>query len=84
LYVQLDRELEANKAEKHHKDTFRRFFISLGFENLERIAEQKVGGATLLNAALALKFGRGAVEGMNDSQDGDPIVWPDLYDINID
>jgi hypothetical protein len=78
-FVQLDASLESNKTEKHQKEVFKRFFVSLGFNSLE--AHTDVAPAT---GVTPVSTSRLAKQGMNCLADGEEIQWPDLHDVNIE
>eukprot|EP00892_Ulva_mutabilis_P010672 jgi/Ulvmu1/7978/UM004_0211.1 len=72
--AQLDQDLETNKTEKHHKDTFKRFFVAAGFSNLDEpsdIQKKQIRQAR-------------TVEGQAQGGASEEIQWPDLYDVVID
>lgn len=75
-HVQLDSDLDTNKTEKHHKDTFKRFFTAAGFSNLDEPSEIQKKQIRLSNPSEGgpRKVGEASEE----------IQWPDLYDVVID
>lgn len=78
LVLQLDRDLESNKTEKHHKDTFKRFFVAAGFSNLDEPSE--------LQKKNVVGQGLRSARSTGDTQPSatDDVAWPDLYDVVID
>lgn len=75
--MQLNAELQSNKAEKHHKDVLKRFFVAAGFVNLENLNEQRVSTASVGHVPRT-------DSSMVATLTEDDIQWPDLYDVNID
>ena len=80
--VQLTAELEANRTEKHQKDVIKRFFVALGFANLDANTDSsKSTGVTPVSTS---RLARAAAAGARPAAGGgDAIQWPDLYDINV-
>jgi hypothetical protein len=76
--VQLNAELQSNKTEKAHKDTLKRFFVAVGFVNLDKLNEQRISPASAGHSSRAPGGEMGTTIG------DDEIQWPNLYDIVID
>lgn len=79
--MQLNSELQSNKTEKHHKETLKRFFVAVGFVNLDKLNEQRVSTAA---AGHASRAGGAGGDTMSSFVVEDDIQWPDLYDVVIE
>jgi hypothetical protein len=75
----LDASIESNKMEKHQKEAFKRFFVSLGFKTLEAHTD-----VALATGVTPVRTSRLTKQSLNGSlADGEEIQWPNLYDVNI-
>jgi hypothetical protein len=79
--VQLDASLDSNKSEKHQKESFKRFFASLGFKNIDIGSDMKLTGATTVSNAGVVDR-RSASQATTD--DAGAITWSDLYEIHLE
>ena len=68
----MNAELESNKAEKLQKDVFKRFFSSLGFENLDG----KSGSAGPIGPSASF---RSSLSIPSSRPDSPPLVLSDLF-----